>query len=94
MAFFNEKGLLNGDAYDSWTQLTGIKKKEYSPDELKALQKPFALGWKREVVIRAGVNNQGKKLGDIYYHAPDHRTKLRSGVELGIYCKCRSSVLF
>jgi hypothetical protein len=44
------------------------------------------LGWKREVVYRATVDPGTKTLCDVYYYTPDGK-KLRSGREVGDYCK-------
>lgn len=67
------------------------KMQVFSPEEYQAFKKPFELGWKREVVLRgnqaAYALTPGKKAGDVYYHLPDGRSKLRSYVEMGMYRK-------
>lgn len=70
--------------------MTGLKAKDFTPDELAAFEKPFTLGWTREVVLRSNTSTAivGRKpLGDVYYHSPDKKIKLRSYVELGTFLK-------
>lgn len=66
--------------------ITGLKIKEFEDAEKEAFKKPFDIGWKREVVIRGSLNPSGRRVGDVYYFAPD-RSKLRSYVELVLFCK-------
>jgi len=61
--------------------------KTFTAEELAQFRKPFELGWKREVVLRGTVTSSGKKIGDVYYFSPDKKTKLRSYVEMGLFCK-------
>ena len=66
---------------------TIIQVKTFTAEELALFRKPFEVGWKREVVLRGTVTSSGKKIGDVYYFSPDKKTKLRSYVEMGLYCK-------
>ena len=61
--------------------------KTFTAEELAHFRKPFEMGWKREVVLRGTVTSSGKKIGDVYYFSPDKKTKLRSYVEMGLYCE-------
>ena len=64
-----------------------FKVKTFTAEELALFRKPFEIGWKREVVLRGTVTSSGKKIGDVYYFSPDKKTKLRSYVEMGLYCE-------
>lgn len=72
-------------AKDAWSYFTGLKVKQFTPQELEAFKKPFEMGWRREVVLRGTVTNSGKKIGDVYYFSPDKKVKLRSYIEMGSY---------
>lgn len=74
-------------AREFWSLFTGLKVKQFTESEMDAFRKPFEIGWKREVVLRGTVTNSGKKIGDVYYFSPDKKVKLRSYVEMGLYCK-------
>jgi hypothetical protein len=69
-----------------WSAFTGLRVKTFTAEELALFRKPFELGWRREVVLRGTVTSSGKKIGDVYYFSPDKKTKLRSYVEMGLFC--------
>jgi len=80
------ESILNGSTHEAWTNMHGIKIKQFNSADLSAFKKPFDQGWKREIVLRGNSTSAPKKLGDVYYFSPD-KTKLRSCVELGLFCK-------
>lgn len=69
-----------------WSAFTGLRVKQFTTEELEMFRRPFEFGWRREVVLRGTVTSSGKKIGDVYYFSPDKKTKLRSYVEMGLYC--------
>lgn len=75
------------DEVYQWSAFTGLRVKQFGAEELELFRKPFDMGWKREVVLRGTVTNSGKKIGDVYYFSSDKKTKLRSYVEMGLFCK-------
>ena len=73
-----------------------FKVKTFTAEELALFRKPFEIGWKREVVLRGTLTSSGKKRRGVVknfyqrrvnYFPPDRKTKLRSYVEMGLYCE-------
>ena len=72
---------------ERWVNYTGLKIREHKPEELEAFKKPFQIGWKRELSIRAQLHSSGKRIVDISYISPCNQVRLRSYVELGVYLR-------